>query len=323
MKKGTLINLQINEALVPVSLPVSVSATLPPEGSELSVRGVKLVEADARGAVRSVLIAVRDRSDISILAVPSWWTPGRYWMAILILAAGALLFLTWLLALNRRVIKQTALIKEQIESNATLEERNRIARELHDTLSQGFSGVAYQLASVSNHLLADPDKAKTKLDAARQMVEHSLAEARDSLIGLRVPAGAESLDFPNATLAAARTRCEEAEVHFEAEREEWQDGPKLPPETAYACHRIVLEAVTNALRHSGAAHIRVSLAAGAGRARITVADDGRGFSTTARAPEGHFGLQGMRERAQQLGAALAVQSAPGKGTSVELSLNLS
>ena len=218
-----------------------------------------------------MLIAVRDRSDISILAVPSWWTPGRYWMAILILAAGALLFLTWLLALNRRVIKQTALIKEQIESNATLEERNRIARELHDTLSQGFSGVAYQLASVSNHLLADPNKAKTKLDAARQMVEHSLAEARDSLIGLRVPAGAESLDFPNATLAAARTRCEEAEVHFEAEREEWQDGPKLPPETAYACHRIVLEAVTNALRHSGAAHIRVSLAAGAGRARITVA----------------------------------------------------
>jgi signal transduction histidine kinase len=324
IEKGrTLINLQINEALVPVNLPVGVSATLPPEGSELRIHGVKLVEADERGEVRSVLIAVRGSADLTVLAVPSWWTPARYWMAILILASGALLFLTWLLALNRRVKQQTALIKEQIGSNATLEERNRIARELHDTLSQGFSGVGYQLASVSNHLASDPDKARTKLDAARQMVEHSLAEARDSLIGLRVPAGAESLDFPNATLAAAKTRCEEAEVHFEAEREEWQDGPKLPPETAYACHRIVLEAVTNALRHSGAAHIRVSLAAAAGRARITVADDGRGFSTTAPAPEGHFGLQGMRERAQQLGAALAVQSAPGEGTSVELSLKLS
>ena len=324
IEKGrTLINLQVNEALVPVNLPVGISATLPPEGSELRIRGVKLVEADERGEVRSVLITVRDGADLTVLAVPSWWTPARYWMAILILASGALLFLTWLLALNRRVKQQTALIKEQIGSNATLEERNRIARELHDTLSQGFSGVGYQLASVSNHLTGDPDKARIKLDAARQMVEHSLAEARDSLIGLRVPAGAESLDFPNATLAAAKTRCEEAEVHFEAEREGWRDGPKLPPETAYACHRIVLEAVTNALRHSGAANIRVSLAAAAGRARITVADDGRGFSTTARAPEGHFGLQGMRERAQQLGAALAVESAPGEGTSVELSLNLS
>ncbi len=324
IEKGrTLINLQVNEALVPVSMPAGISATLPPEGSELSLRGVKLVAADERGEVRSVLIAVRDRSDISVLAVPSWWTPARYWMAILVLAAGALLSLTWLLALNRRVKKQTALIAEQIESNATLEERNRIARELHDTLSQGFSGVGYQLASVSNHLTADPDKARKKLDAARQMVEHSLAEARDSLIGLRVPAGAESLDFPNATLAAAKTRCEEAEVDFEAEREGWSEGSKLPPETAYACHRIVLEAVTNALRHSGAARVQVSLAAAAGRARITVADDGRGFSTTDRAPEGHFGLQGMRERAQQLGAALAVRSAPGEGTSVELSLKLS
>ena len=324
IEKGrNLINLQVNEALVPVSMPAGISATLPPEGSELNLRGVKLVAADERGEVRSVLIAVRDRADISVLAVPSWWTPARYWMAILILAAGALLFLTWLLALNRRVKKQTALIAEQIESNATLEERNRIARELHDTLSQGFSGVGYQLASVSNHLATDPDKARKKLDAARQMVEHSLAEARDSLIGLRVPAGAESLDFPNATLAAAKTRCEEAEVDFEAEREGWTEGSKLPPETAYACHRIVLEAVTNALRHSGAARVRVSLAAAAGRARITVADDGRGFSTSDRAPEGHFGLQGMRERAQQLGAALAVRSAPGQGTSVELSLNLS
>lgn len=323
IEKGRgVINLQVNEALVPVSAPPEVTRILPPEGSVLRIRGVKRVEADERGEVRSVTIAMRGASDVEVIDVPSWWTPARYLTAILILASGALLFLTWLLELNKRVKKQTTLIKEQIESNATLEERNRIARELHDTLSQGFSGVGYQLASVSNHLSTDPDKARTKLDAARQMVEHSLAEARDSLIGLRVPAGAESLDFPNATLTAARSRCEEAEVNFEAERGGWSGNARLPAETAYACHRIVLEAVTNALRHSGAANIRVSMAAEAGRARIIVADDGKGFSTTDRAPEGHFGIQGMRERAQQLGAALAIQSAPAEGTSVELSLNL-
>jgi len=323
IEKGRgVINVQVNETLVPVSAPPEVGKILPPEGSVLRIWGVKRVEANERGEIRSVTIAMRSAGDVEVIDVPSWWTPARYWTAILILASGTLLFLTWLLALNKRVKKQTALIKEQIESNATLEERNRIARELHDTLSQGFSGVGYQLASVSNHLTTDPDKAKTKLDAARQMVEHSLAEARESLIGLRVPAGAESLDFPNATLTAARSRCEEAEVNFVADRNQWNGGAKLPAETAYACHRIVLEAVTNALRHSGAANIRVSMAAEAGRARIVVADDGKGFSATDRAPEGHFGIQGMRERAQQLGAALAIQSAPARGTSVELSLNL-
>lgn len=323
IEKGRgLINLQVNEALVAVAIPGGIGEALPPEGSELRVRGVKRVEADERGEVRSVTVALRDATDIEVLAVPSWWTPARYWTAILVLASGAFLFLAWLLALNRRVKKQTALISEQIESNATLEERNRIARELHDTLSQGFSGVGYQLASVANHLAGDPGKAREKLDAARQMVEHSLAEARDSLIGLRVPAGSGALDFPEATLAAARARCEEAEVEFEAERAGWNGQPKLPAETAYACHRIILEAVTNALRHSRAKHLKVSLAAGSGKARIVVADDGVGFAVSAKPPEGHFGIQGMRERAQGLGAEFTIRSAPARGTSVELLLNL-
>lgn len=332
IEKGRgLINLQVNEALVPVAIPPGLGDTLPPEGSELRVRGVKQVEADERGEVRSVTVAIRGASDVEVLAVPSWWTPARYLAAILILAFGVLLILTWLLALNRRVKQQTALITEQIESNATLEERNRIARELHDTLSQGFSGVGYQLASVANHLTSDPDKARAKLDAARQMVEHSLTEARDSLIGLRVPTRAESLDFPEATLSAAKARCEEANVAFEAERLGWNGQPKLAPETAYACHRIILEAVTNALRHSRARHLKISLSTEAGgsggegkpgRARIVVADDGVGFAVSAKPPEGHYGIQGMRERAQELGAGFAIHSAPSSGTSVELLLNL-
>ena len=304
-------------------MPVGLAATLPREGSELQIRGVKRVEADERGDVRSVTVAVRDAADIAVIAVPSWWTPAKLRTAILILAAGAGLFLAWLLALNRRVKQQTALISEQIESNATLEERNRIARELHDTLSQGFSGVGYQLASVSNHLTSDPSKARAKLDAAREMVEHSLAEARESLIGLRIPTGAESLDFPEATLAAAKSRCEEADVAFESERKGWNGSPKLPPETAFACHRILLEAVANALRHGRARHLRISLAADSDRAHLVVADDGVGFAVSEKPPEGHYGIQGMRERAQRLGADLDIRSAPGEGTSVELSLPLS
>jgi signal transduction histidine kinase len=332
IEKGRgLINLQVNEALVPVAIPAGLGEALPPEGSELRIRGVKQVEADERGEVRSVTVALRGKEDVEVLAVPSWWTPARYLTAILILASGVLLILTWLVALNRRVKKQTALITQQIESNATLEERNRIARELHDTLSQGFSGVGYQLASVANHLSNDPEKARAKLDAARQMVEHSLTEARDSLIGLRVPTRAESLDFPDATLAAAKVRCEEANVAFEADRTGWDTQTRVPPETAYACHRILLEAVTNALRHSRARRLTVSFStepSGSGggdrpgRARMLVADDGVGFAVSGKPPEGHFGIQGMRERALGLGAEFAIHSAPSRGTSVELLLNL-
>jgi len=323
IEKGrSLINLQVNEALVPASIPPGLGDHLPPEGSELRVHGVKRVDADERGEVRSVTIALRGPYDVEVLAVPSWWTPARLWTAILVLAIGAFLFLAWLLALNRRVRQQTALITEQIESNATLEERNRIARELHDTLSQGFSGVGYQLASVANHLTSDPDKARNKLAAAREMVEQSLAEARDSLIGLRIPTGAESLDFPEATLAAARARCEEADVAFEVEQTGWNGAPQLPPETAFACHRILLEAVSNALRHSGAKRLKVTIAAESDRARMIVADDGSGFAVSGKPPEGHYGIQGMRERALRLGGDLAIHSAPARGTSVELSLKL-
>lgn len=323
IEKGrSLINLQVDDALVPVSVPIGLAAELPPEGSELRVRGVKRVDADERGEVRSVTVALRHAGDVEVLAVPSWWTPRRYWTAILILAAGVLLVLSWSVALNRRVQKQTALISEQIESNATLEERNRIARELHDTLSQGFSGVGYQLASVANHLESDPEKAKVKLDTARAMVEHSLAEARESLIGLRIPTGAESLDFPEATLAAAQARCEEAGVHCEVDLSRWEDRPELSPETAFACHRILLEAVANSLRHSGAKRLCLRFSNENHRVRISVEDDGIGFEVSAKPPDGHYGLQGMRERAERLGAEFAIRSAPSQGTTVELSLNL-
>ena len=173
---------------------------------------------------------------------------------------------------------------------------------------------------MANHLESDPDKARAKLAAARQMVEHSLVEARESLIGLRIPGGAETLNFPEATFITARTRCEEANVLFRAETLDGEAAETLPAETAYAFHRIILEAVTNSLRHSGAANISATYEASATLTRIVISDDGEGFSTSQAAPEGHFGIQGMRERAQQLGASFVIHSGPQIGTSIELSL---
>ncbi|MEM7600782.1 MAG: sensor histidine kinase, partial [Verrucomicrobiota bacterium] len=318
-RQGRLLSLQQGDQLIPVRLPEGFDPeSLPTMGSEVEATGVKLVEADERGRVRSVTMGTRTMSDFKVLAVPSWWTPQRYLIAILILVAGVLLILIWTLALKRRVQQQTALIESQLVSNAALEERNRIARELHDTLSQGFSGVGYQLASVKNHLTSDPDRALEKLDTARQMVEHSLAEARDSLSGLRIPAAADSLSFPETTIAIARERCEEAEVQLMVHHTLEFDPESLEAETAYACHRILLEAVMNAIRHSGGDCVGFATGGTDHDLIFCISDNGHGFDPEIK-PAGHFGIQGMQERARQIEADLDVASSS-EGTRLALTL---
>ncbi|MEM6915523.1 MAG: sensor histidine kinase [Verrucomicrobiota bacterium] len=318
-RQGKLLSLQHRDQLVPVRLPEGMDPeTLPTLGSEIEVTGVKLVDANERGQVRSVTVVTRAMSDFVVLAIPSWWTPQRYLIAISILIAGVLLILIWTLALKRRVRIQTALIESQLVSNAALEERNRIARELHDTLSQGFSGVGYQLASVKNHLKNNPERALEKLDTARQMVEHSLAEARDSLSGLRIPAAADTLQFPETTIAIARERCEEAEVRLMVHHTLELDSTSLEAETAYACHRILLEAVMNAIRHSGGDCVGFATGGTDHELIFCISDNGHGFDPEIK-PAGHFGIQGMQERAKQIEAELAVESSA-DGTRLALTL---
>jgi signal transduction histidine kinase len=318
-RQGRLLSLQQGDQLIPVRLPEEVNEeVLPSVGREIKVSGVTLVEADDRGQVRSVTVVTRSMDDLEVLAVPSWWTPQRYLIAISVLVTGVLLILIWTFALKRRVQKQTDLIQSQLVSNAALEERARIARELHDTLSQGFSGVGYQLASVKNHLKSDPDRALEKLDTARQMVEHSLAEARDSLSGLRIPAAADSLSFPETTIAIARERCEEAEVQLMVHHTLEFDPFLLEAETAYACHRILLEAVMNAIRHSGGDCVGFATGGTEHELIFCISDNGHGFDPEIK-PAGHFGIQGMQERAKQIEADLVVDSSS-EGTRLALTL---
>lgn len=317
-REKRILNVQVGQELVPVLLPPGIpNSELPPQGSQIEVTGVKVVDADQRGEIRSISLALRKADDISVIDTPSWWTPRRLWTAILILATCIFLFLFWTLALNRRVRTQTDLIQSQIESNAALEERNRIARELHDTLSQGFSGVGYQLASVENSLYNDPDKAKDKLNTARQMVEHSLTEARDSLSGLRIPTAADKLDFPGSTLSIAGERCGEAGISMVRHNGASIDTSGFNTEVKYACHRIILEAVTNAIRHGKPSSIGIEMHEEDDSCVFSVIDDGKGFDTSKPPPGGHFGLQGMRERASQINATISIDSSS-DGTKVDL-----
>ncbi len=205
---------------------------------------------------------------------------------------------------------------------AVFEERNRIAREIHDTLAQGFVGVSVQLEIVSRLLGSSVDSAREHLDEARVQVRDSLAEARRSIWQLRSQSS-ENGDFAARLSKAAKQAIGPNPVKLSLD----VHGTYRPlrPQVEDELLRIGTEAVTNAVRHSSAERIEIELAYAAKRLRMSIADNGRGFTVGSEpgAPNGHFGLQGMRERAEQISAKLVVDSVAGKGTKVLVEAPLS
>ena len=205
---------------------------------------------------------------------------------------------------------------------AVLQERNRIAREIHDTLAQGFVGVSVQLEIVSRLLASSVDIAREHLDQARVQVRESLAEARRSIWQLRLQSS-ESEDFAARLSKVAKQAIGLTPVELRLDvRGTYRP---LRPNVEDELLRIGQEAVTNAVRHSSAERIEIELSYAAKKLRMTIADNGRGFAEDSYTggPNGHFGLKGMRERAKQINAKLVVDSAAGRGTKVLVEAPLS
>ena len=203
------------------------------------------------------------------------------------------------------------------EFTVVLAERNRIARELHDTLAQGFTGVSMQLEAVSAKL--GREEAREHLNRARLLVRSSLAEARRSVRDLR----SELLDgasLGEALGVVARQLTDGSDVRAEVSTA--GVVRRLPERVERNLFRVGQEALTNAVRHAGATRVRVRVDYGDEGVRLEVSDDGRGFPPPApgRAggggDSGGFGLRGMRERVAQLGGELHIDSRPGAGTQV-------
>lgn len=203
-----------------------------------------------------------------------------------------------------------------------LEERVRLAREIHDTLAQGFVGISSQLDAVALSLNGHMEAARKHLDLARKMARHSLTEARRSVMDLRASA-LEGQDLSAALSNAARQWTAGSPVQVRVDVE----GPsrKLPEEMEQHLLRIAQEAVTNTVKHAHASRVRICLQMAHRKLRLLVSDDGTGFEQTEAFSElgGHFGLLGMRERAERLGGELQLHSQPGHGTEVEVTVPLS
>jgi signal transduction histidine kinase/ligand-binding sensor domain-containing protein len=202
-----------------------------------------------------------------------------------------------------------------------LEERARLAREIHDTLAQGFIGISSQLEAVSGAMNEDLGRAQQYLDVACKMVRHSITEARRSVFELR------SSELEGKDLAAA----------LQSGAAMWTAGsgvttdvtvagsPRtLPDPIEQQLLRIAQEAITNVLKHAGASEIKVRLHINPDKVCLRIEDDGQGFDqgNVFSSSAGHFGLIGMRERAEQIDGQLHLTSRPGEGTEIEVTVPL-
>ena len=203
-----------------------------------------------------------------------------------------------------------------------MSERTRIARELHDTLLQSFQGLLLRFQSASKLLPERPLEAKDRLDNAIDQAAAAITEGRDAVQGLRSSAF-ETNDLANGiTAIAAELTSGASTVDSPAIDVEVEGAPRnLNPVVRDEAYRIAGEALRNAFRHAQARQIRVEIQYGKRHFRLRIRDDGKGFKEdTIRPAAGHFGLPGMRERAEVVGGRLEVWSRFGLGTQVDLSI---
>jgi two-component system NarL family sensor kinase len=193
-----------------------------------------------------------------------------------------------------------------------LEERNRLAREIHDTLAQSLAAITLKLEAADALLEGEPTprRARASVNQALELARRSLDDVRRSVLDLRAaPLEGRGLARALRELVTEAASGLEAAVIVEG------DDAGLPPRVTLGLYRIAQEAVANVLRHAGAARLELRLAVDVGRVTLSVSDDGRGFDPAQSLP-GHFGLIGMGERARLLGGALRVESAPGQGARI-------
>jgi signal transduction histidine kinase len=202
-----------------------------------------------------------------------------------------------------------------------LEERTRLAREIHDTLLQDVTGIALQLRAALPHLQASPDDTLTTLERVADLAESTSREARQVVWDMR-PNALNEQEFAQAVEIAAHRTLAGAPLalYFTATGR----ARRLDEDAQHVVLRVVQEAMANVVRHAAANAVRLTLSFGPRRLRVAVADDGRGFAVQPdfRSYSGHWGLVGMQERAEQIGGSLRVRSVPPRGTTVTLELPL-
>ena len=310
-----VIQLSCDGYLIPLDVTsASEAATAVEPGSTLSVVGVCLMEFDAQTRIANLprikgfSLIVRSPADLTVLSTPPWWTVTKLLHVIFFLVLILAAILVWNLSLRRIAERRgRELFREnvaRISADLRTEERTRLAVDLHDSLAQMLTGVSLQIDA------GEYEIASKSLKSCRDELRNCLWDLRNQTL--------EERDMGEAIRRTLKPHIGTAQllVRFNVPR------AKLSDSTAHSVLMIVRELATNAVRHGHAKTIRVAGGLDADELRFSVRDDGCGFDPDRclGMAEGHFGLQGIRERVKRCDGTIAIESALGKGTRVTISL---
>ncbi|HLI52600.1 MAG TPA: sensor histidine kinase [Thermomicrobiaceae bacterium] len=273
----------------------------------------------------------------ALFAIPSYkagdpvWRDPEELLLIVVIVVFSLFLAFHIDSIIEQSRERQRLVEELTETRAALaerereagimQERSRLAREIHDTLAQGFTSIVMHLEAADQFLDDEPHDSRVghHLDQARLIARDSLGEARRLVRALR-PVSLDEASLPEALarLAARSTR----ESGIDVRASTTGEPRRLHPDVEVGLLRVAQEALANARKHSGAGQIQIILSFLEGEVMLEVSDDGVGFDpanlrlATPSDFSGGFGLTAMRERVEQLGGAIMVEGTPGQGASI-------
>jgi len=335
--EGEALSLEANQKLFRVTFPrTSTPRETLPAGTVVEITGVNtrdlsVVPSSQAPVVASTVLPLRlltrSAADLVVLSKPSWWVLRRTLLvgALVIFTAGVAL--VWIQLLRRRVRLRTEelnatmeKLKKETSMSATLAERDRLAGEIHDSLEQGLNGIIYHLECTANHESCSEEVRKA-LNLACNMASFSRTEVQYAVWELQSP----MLEDSDLLTAVEKISQQIAPQSLTATVQVEGNQRRLSSELEHHLLRVVQEALNNIVKHAKASRAEVKLRYGETEIEVAISDDGCGFS-----PEqvkigglGHFGLRSLRSRVAKLGGVLDLNSVPGKGTTIRVTIPIS
>ena len=358
LDQQTILTLQSSNFLVSVELPPTKKGDnkpAPNTGSFVEITGVCLATITEDGSLQSLSVLLPSPTNIRVLQEPSWWTPKRLLLGLAGLFFVLVVAVSWIVMVSRRNAVLKVLIRDkeeaqiglqhanehleervkerteqlklqitarqeaEVQFNAVLNERTRLAQELHDTLEQTLTGIALQMDTASKFAPSDVPRANHHTERARNLVTQSQTEVRCSVWDLRSHSP-EQIDLAGLLLKISNQLTDDTSIKVQVNAVgRVRPLSELIEENLL---RVAQESLTNIIKHSKATQAVITVDYGPKTVNLTIQDNGVGFVVDQQAGprEGHFGLLGITERTSRLRGKVSITSQPGKGTSIQVNI---